>query len=160
MTTIFSIGEIVSALSYLFIFNEDVIIASISSNVKAANALFLEHISLIFAVLYPYCGLLGSFPTVLAYWNSGFLASLYISAIITSSTVDVTPKCLPFISEEKYKLIYTQSMNSKAVHTMGIIFKITLEDFIKLMFDENKKDDIADYKEIETRILKEINEKK
>lgn len=69
-------------------------------------------------------------------------------------------KCLPFISEEKYKLIYTQSMNSKAVHTMGIIFKITLEDFIKLMFDENKKDDIADYKEIETRILKEINEKK
>lgn len=69
-------------------------------------------------------------------------------------------KCLPFISDEKYKLIYTQSMNSKAVHTMGIIFKITLEDFIKLMFDENKKDDISDYKEIETRILKEINEKK
>lgn len=68
-------------------------------------------------------------------------------------------KCLPYISEEKYKLIYTQSYNSKMVHTMGIIFKITLEDFIKLMLDENKKDDIIDYKETEIRILKEIDEK-
>ena len=68
-------------------------------------------------------------------------------------------KCLPYISEEKYKIIYTQSYNSKMVHTMGIIFKITLEDFIKLMLDEDKKDDVIDYKETEIRILKEIEEK-
>lgn len=68
-------------------------------------------------------------------------------------------KCLPYISDEKYKIIYTQSYNSKAIHTMGIIFKITLDDFIQLMLDESKKDDIIDYKETEIRILKEIQEK-
>ena len=69
-------------------------------------------------------------------------------------------KAKKYISEEKYKFIYSQSLASKGTHTLGIIFKITLDDFIKLMFDPNKKADVIDYISTEKRILKEINEKK
>ena len=55
-----------------------------------------------------------------------------------------------YISKDNYKLMYTNSMNSKANHLQGIIFKQTLDDFIKLMF--SKKPNKETYSEIESRV--------
>ena len=41
-----------------------------------------------------------------------------------------------FISKDEYNQMYTNSYNSKGNHLQGIIFKMTLEDFIELMFSK------------------------
>lgn len=41
-----------------------------------------------------------------------------------------------YISKDDYKTMYTNSMNSKGSHLQGIIFKMTLDDFIDLMFSK------------------------
>lgn len=46
--------------------------------------------------------------------------------------------------------MYTNSMNSKGNHLQGIIFKQTLDDFIKLMF--SKKPNKQTYSEIENKV--------
>jgi glycosyltransferase involved in cell wall biosynthesis len=55
-----------------------------------------------------------------------------------------------FISKDQYKQIYTQSYNSKAAHLNGIIFKMTLEDFIDLMF--SKPVDSTTYEQLEASV--------
>ena len=55
-----------------------------------------------------------------------------------------------YISKDDYKMMYTNSMNSKGNHLQGIIFKQTLDDFIKLMF--SKKPNKETYSEIEKRV--------
>lgn len=55
-----------------------------------------------------------------------------------------------YISKDDYKQMYSNSMNSKGNHTQGIIFKTTLDDFIKLMF--SKKPDKSTYEEIEKKV--------
>ena len=60
----------------------------------------------------------------------------------------------PYISEEEYNNIYSNAMASKATHTQGVIFKTTLDDFIKLMFSKEKPD--LDYNELEKKIQLEI----
>lgn len=61
----------------------------------------------------------------------------------------------PYISEDEYNNIYSQSMQSKMNHTQGIIFKMTLEDFIKLMFSKEKPN--LDYNELEKKIQLEVD---
>lgn len=41
-----------------------------------------------------------------------------------------------YISKDDYKQMYTNSYNSKGNHLQGIIFKMTLDDFINLMFEK------------------------
>lgn len=41
-----------------------------------------------------------------------------------------------FISKDDYKQMYTNSYNSKGTHLQGIIFKMTLDNFIDLMFSK------------------------
>ena len=41
-----------------------------------------------------------------------------------------------YISKDDYKNMYTNSMNSKGNHLQGVIFKMTLDDFIDLMFSK------------------------
>lgn len=60
-----------------------------------------------------------------------------------------------YISEEEYNNIYTKAYNGKMAHLQGIIFKITLDDFIKLMF--SKKPNETTYEEIENDIIKTLN---
>ena len=55
-----------------------------------------------------------------------------------------------FISEDDYKQMYTNSMNSKGSHLQGIIFKQTLDQFIELMF--SKEPDTVTYKELEDKV--------
>ena len=55
-----------------------------------------------------------------------------------------------YISKDDYNNIYTQSYNSKMTHTQGIIFKMTLDDFIELMF--SKEVDNTTYEEIEKSV--------
>ncbi len=62
----------------------------------------------------------------------------------------------PYISEDDYKNAYSQSMLSKATHTQGIIFKMTLDDFIELMFSKEKPN--LDYNELEKKIQLKIEE--
>ena len=55
-----------------------------------------------------------------------------------------------YISKDEYKSIYTQAYNSKGVHLMGIIFKMTLDDFIDLMF--SKEVDKTTYEQLEQSV--------
>lgn len=55
-----------------------------------------------------------------------------------------------FISEDEYKNIYTGSMNSKGDHLQGVIFKMTLDEFIELMF--SKPVDKKSYAQIENEV--------
>ena len=55
-----------------------------------------------------------------------------------------------YISKDQYNELYTQAYNSKGNHLQGIILKITLDDFINLMF--SKKCDETTYEEIENRV--------
>lgn len=55
-----------------------------------------------------------------------------------------------YISKDDYNNIYTQSYNGKMNHTQGIIFKMTLDDFIELMF--SKPVDDTTYEEIEKSV--------
>lgn len=55
-----------------------------------------------------------------------------------------------YISQDDYKQMYTNSMNGKGNHLQGIIFKMTLDDFIKLMF--SKQPDLTTYAEIEKKV--------
>ena len=41
-----------------------------------------------------------------------------------------------YISKDEYKQIYTKAYNGKGNHLEGIIFKMTLDDFINLMFSK------------------------
>lgn len=54
--------------------------------------------------------------------------------------------------------MYTNSMNSKGTHLQGIIFKQTLDDFIKLMF--SKKPNKETYSEIEKKVQTFIENRK
>jgi len=55
-----------------------------------------------------------------------------------------------YISQDDYKNMYTNSMNSKGNHLQGIIFKQTLDQFIELMF--SKEPNETSYKELEEKI--------
>ena len=55
-----------------------------------------------------------------------------------------------YISDDEYKQMYTNSYNSKSQHLQGIIFKMTLDDFIELMF--SKREDKKSYEEIEKSV--------
>ena len=55
-----------------------------------------------------------------------------------------------YISKDDYKNIYTQAYNGKMAHLSGIIFKMTLEDFIELMF--SKPVDETTYEQLETAV--------
>lgn len=55
-----------------------------------------------------------------------------------------------YVSKDDYKNMYTNSMNSKGNHLQGIIFKITLEDFIELMFSKPVND--ITYEQIEQKV--------
>lgn len=55
-----------------------------------------------------------------------------------------------FISEDDYKQIYTASMNGKGMHLQGVIFKMTLDDFVNLMFSK-PKDEIT-YEQLENKV--------
>lgn len=55
-----------------------------------------------------------------------------------------------YISKDDYKLMYTNSMNSKGTHLQGIIFKQTLDQFIELMF--SKEPDKSTYEELEKEV--------
>ena len=55
-----------------------------------------------------------------------------------------------YISKDQYKQMYTNSMNSKGNHLQGIIFKMTLDDFIELMF--SKEPDKSTYEELEKKV--------
>ena len=55
-----------------------------------------------------------------------------------------------YISKDEYKQMYTNSYNSKGSHLQGIIFKMTLDDFVNLMF--SKPVDETTYEEIEKNV--------
>lgn len=55
-----------------------------------------------------------------------------------------------YISKDDYNKMYTNSYNSKGNHLEGIIFKMTLEQFIDLMF--SKDVDNTTYAEIEEKV--------
>lgn len=55
-----------------------------------------------------------------------------------------------FISKDDYKQMYTNSYNSKGSHLQGIIFKMTLDDFIELMF--SKPVDQTTYEQLEEQV--------
>ena len=55
-----------------------------------------------------------------------------------------------YISKDEYKAMYTKAYNSKRNHLDGIIFKMTLDDFIELMF--SKEVDDSTYEEIEKSV--------
>lgn len=58
-----------------------------------------------------------------------------------------------YISKDEYNQMYTNSYNSKMNHTQGIIFKMTLEQFIDLMFSKPVDDNIT-YESIEKNVQK------
>lgn len=58
-----------------------------------------------------------------------------------------------YISKDEYNQMYTNSYNSKMSHTQGIIFKMTLEQFIDLMFSKPVNDNIT-YESIEKNVQK------
>ena len=66
-------------------------------------------------------------------------------------------KIQQYISQDQYKQIYTQAYNGKATHLNGIIFKMTLEDFIKLMLD--KEPNNSTYEQIENEVRGKIEGK-
>ena len=55
-----------------------------------------------------------------------------------------------YISKDEYKQIYTQAYNGKGNHLEGIIFKMTLDDFVELMF--SKPVDDTTYEELEKSV--------
>lgn len=55
-----------------------------------------------------------------------------------------------YISKDEYNQMYTNAYNSKGAHLQGIIFKMTLDDFIKLMF--SKPVDDRTYEQIEEKV--------
>ena len=55
-----------------------------------------------------------------------------------------------FISKDDYKQMYTNAYNSKGNHLQGIIFKMTLDDFINLMF--SKPVDETTYEQLEKSV--------
>lgn len=55
-----------------------------------------------------------------------------------------------YISADEYKQMYTNSYNSKGAHLQGIIFKMTLDDFIDLMF--SKPVNNTTYEQIEQNV--------
>lgn len=55
-----------------------------------------------------------------------------------------------YISKDDYKNMYTNSMNSKGNHLQGIIFKMTLDQFVELMF--SKEVDQSTYEELEKSV--------
>lgn len=55
-----------------------------------------------------------------------------------------------YISKDEYKEIYTKSYNSKGEHLQNIIFKMTLDDFVELMF--SKEPNKITYEEYEKKI--------
>ena len=55
-----------------------------------------------------------------------------------------------FVSEDEYKNIYTGAMNGKGNHLQGVIFKMTLDEFIELMF--SKPVDKKSYAQIENEV--------
>lgn len=57
-----------------------------------------------------------------------------------------------YISEDEYNQIYSKSYNDKMAHSQGVIFKKTLDDFIKLM--KSKKPNDKTYYDIEKNIIK------
>ena len=58
-----------------------------------------------------------------------------------------------YISKDEYNQMYTNSYNSKANHTQGIIFQMTLEQFIELMFSKPVNDKVT-YADIEKNVQK------
>ena len=57
-----------------------------------------------------------------------------------------------YISRDEYKKAYTDTMNGKAAHTQGVIFKMTLDQFIELMFSKEPKG--VPYEEYEKSVQK------
>ena len=55
-----------------------------------------------------------------------------------------------YISKDDYKNMYTNAYNSKGNHLQGIIFKMTLDDFITLMF--SKPVDNTTYEQLENKV--------
>jgi len=55
-----------------------------------------------------------------------------------------------YISEDDYKQIYTACYQGKQAHLQGVIFKMTLDDFIELMF--SKPEDEITYQELEAKV--------
>lgn len=55
-----------------------------------------------------------------------------------------------YISKDEYNELYTKSYNSKGNHLNGIIFKMTLNDFIDFMF--SKEIDNTTYEELEKKV--------
>lgn len=55
-----------------------------------------------------------------------------------------------YISKDVYKNVYTQAYNGKGMHLSGIIFKMTLDDFIELMF--SKPVDETTYEQLEEAV--------
>ena len=55
-----------------------------------------------------------------------------------------------YTTEDDYKLAYSNAYNGKMVHTQGIIFKQTLEQFIDLMF--SKPVDETTYEQLEEQV--------
>lgn len=55
-----------------------------------------------------------------------------------------------YISQDEYKQMYTNSYNGKGNHLQGIIFKMTLDDFINLMFSKPVND--TTYEQLEKSV--------
>lgn len=55
-----------------------------------------------------------------------------------------------YISKDEYNQMYTNSYNGKGSHLQGIIFKQTLDDFIKLMFSKPVND--VTYEQLEKSV--------
>lgn len=55
-----------------------------------------------------------------------------------------------YISQDEYKQMYTNAYNSKGNHLQGIIFKMTLDDFIELMFSKPVND--TTYEQLEKQV--------
>lgn len=55
-----------------------------------------------------------------------------------------------YISKDDYKQMYTNAYNSKGAHLQGIIFKMTLDDFIELMFSKPVND--TTYEQLERKV--------
>ncbi len=60
-----------------------------------------------------------------------------------------------YISKDEYKASYTKAYASKGTHLNGVIFKMTLEDFIELMFSKPEED--ITYEQIEKEMRELIN---
>lgn len=59
-----------------------------------------------------------------------------------------------YISKDEYKQIYSQTLQGKAVHTQGVIFKMTLDQFVELMFSKEPTD--VPYSEYEKSVQETV----